>query len=193
MQNEISARGYPAKKNRSHAGTQTITLDADDVLEAVAHWLYECYGPMVCDPSFEVKVQEIDDPQPCRQPPIGSPDRKRSGGEEPAQEAMGSPGPSPSKRYLCKDPELMTLERKGVVVRGKQPDTRPIILKRNAKLCQAASCVFSTGQPGQPARAEGRELCIWCDPEAMEAELESPLGRQKIRKALNLFLSLIHI
>jgi len=63
----------------------------------------------------------------------------------------------------------------------------PVSLRRFGHLCQAEGCIFSTGQPGQPARAEHSRFCMWCDAEAMKAELQSTSGRAKIAKALTLF------
>ena len=72
------------------------------------------------------------------EPPSGLASPRRPVAVQHHVTAAASPGPSPNKRYRCKDPELLD----------------PATLTRNKKLCQAAKCVFSTGQPGQPARAE---------------------------------------
>ena len=170
-------------------------LDANDMFTAVAFWLYSHYGAVALEVVMDVKAEAVEDqevvnttstavhyansPSKCEadaSPWVASGERRP---------VPFSPGPSPTKRYRCKDPELLQLVSSGRV-HGKQPDTRPATLKRTAKLCQAASCVFSTGQPGQPARAQHSEFCMWCDPEAMKVELASKAGQAKIKKALSL-------
>ena len=108
----------------------------------------------------------------------------RSPGEAYAAEATQCLGPSPSKRYRCKDPELLvsSIQR----LRGKTTGPVLVTMQRNAKLCQAAHCVFSTGQPGQPARATA-DFCMWCDSKAMTKALSTPTGRKYIKKALTFF------
>ena len=108
----------------------------------------------------------------------------RSPAEACVAEATQCRGPSPTKRYRCKDPELLvsSIQR----LRGKTTGPVLVTMKRNAKLCQAAHCVFSTGQPGQPARATA-ELCMWCDSKAMIKALSSPTGIKSVKKALTFF------
>ena len=108
----------------------------------------------------------------------------RSPGEAYAAEDTQCLGPSPNKRYRCKDPELIvsSIQR----LRGKTTGPVLVTMKRNAKLCQAAHCVFSTGQPGQPARATA-DFCMWCDSKAMTKALSTPTGRKYIKKALTFF------
>ena len=89
--------------------------------------------------------------------------------------------PSPTKRYRCKEPELLESVKSGRVI-GKQPDPRPVVVKRNTKLCQAADCKFSTGQPGQPARAKGSAFCTWCEPGAVAKTAGNKRGQKDNHK-----------
>ena len=142
-------------------------LEAHDMFEAVAYWLYSLYGAVSLDVVVDVKAKAVEAPAATQSEApaasyVNSPSKCDAGASPwvAAGEARAmpcSPGPSPNKRYRCKDPELLQLVPSGRV-HGKRPDKRPATLKRNAKLCQAASCVFSTGQPGQPARANHSEF-----------------------------------
>ena len=67
--------------------------------------------------------------------------------------------------------------------RGKQEPK--LVWRRSKKLCQAASCVFSRGTPGQSARAVGN--CVFCDPENMVAAMASEAGRMNVRVTLSMF------
>ena len=151
-------------------------LVAQDLFEAVGYWLHNVYGSAVFEVTVEVAVKPIGKSE-CAQAgglaasiTCEASPSKRPEAHEVANPIL-SPRPSPNKRYRCKDPELL------------QPGTT----KRNYKLCQAEGCIFSTGQPGQPARAMHAQFCMWCDPEAMKAELQLKAGRAKICKALTLF------
>ncbi len=84
--------------------------------------------------------------------------------------AIPAPQPSPQKRYRCKDPEL--LQATSPRLFGKQAAERVVTMKRTNKLCQSDGCVFSVGQPGQPARADGTVYCVWCDAEGMKKHLQ---------------------
>ena len=108
----------------------------------------------------------------------------RSPGEAYAAEATLCLGPSPTKRYRCKDPELLVSSMQRL--HGKTSGPVLVTMQRNAKLCQAAHCVFSTGQPGQPARATA-ELCMWCDSKAMTKALSTPTGTKSVKQALTFF------
>ena len=66
---------------------------------------------------------------------------------------------------------------------AKRPrlDKQPV---RNAKLCQALACVYNTAQPGQPARADGKRYCIWCDSQSMDEALGSKYKTGRIKQSL---------
>ena len=55
---------------------------------------------------------------------------------------------------------------------------------RNAKLCQALVCGYNTANPGQPARAEGKQFCIWCDSQSMDEALGSKYKTGRIKQSL---------
>lgn len=184
-------------------------LNARDMFEAVAFQLYDIYGSVAFEVTLNMTATAAEKSVLKRTEELAAASSWEGSspkcsyvenGEETVQKSPWrsdavaaraalesfSPGPSPSKRYRCKNPELQEEVKCGGVME-KQPDPRPIAVKRNAKLCQAASCMHSTGQPGQPARAEGTALCMWCDPAAMKVELGTKKGRSKIAKSLTPF------
>ena len=176
---------------QSVRGQKDDNLEAHDILQAVAHWLYGYCGSVVWGIHVDVKPTPMEEPVATESQGIAAPSpscdyRPSTGDAGKAMLDTSSPRPSPKKRYRCKDPELLESVTSGRVS-GKQSDPRPTIVKRNAKLCQAADCKFSTGQPGQPARAEGATFCMWCEPGAIKTTLESKAGRAKVTKALTLF------
>ena len=167
-------------------------LTENDLCEAVAYFLYSQYGSAAWDAKAEITVMPVDKSACAQAEGLEATPTKRSSGDgikatailESVVSNPSSPAPSPNKRYRCKDPEL--LQEVSKRMREKQPGPRQVVIKRNAKLCQTEGCIFSTGQPGQPARAS-TTYCMWCDPEAMRLELETAGGRTKIAKALALF------
>lgn len=179
---------------RFHGGE----LHENDVFQAVAYFLCSYYGSVAWNVTAEVVVRPIDTSACAKVEGSGTPSSqqdspsKRCYGEElgdmtvrdGAANKVASPAASPNKRYRCKDPEL--LQEFSQRLHGKQPGPRPVTIRRNTKLCQAEGCMFSTGQPGQPARSSAT-FCMWCDPAAMEVELGSKAGKTKIAKALSLF------
>ena len=85
---------------------------------------------------------------------------------------------SGAKRSIQQDDDAVPLSSSR---RSRSPPAR------SAKLCQAPACVYNRNRPGQPARSEASEFCIWCDPEAMGKALEDKYKVGHIKQSLKAF------
>ena len=62
-----------------------------------------------------------------------------------------------------------------------------LVPKRLTRFCQDPDCVYNRNRPGEPARVDGKSLCIWCDSDGMETALATNASIRNIRITLSCF------
>ena len=55
-----------------------------------------------------------------------------------------------------------------------------------AHFCDNPGCVHSTTEPGSRARTGGRDVCRWCDADALAVTEGSIEGRKRLNQALKI-------